>query len=51
MGQYTLVLNACKASRTVGGELGTVKKMKGYLNPSLVTIVAAQYLPYGKQSM
>jgi len=29
MGQYTLVLNACKASRTVGGELGTVKKNEG----------------------
>jgi len=26
-------------------------KMKGYLNPSLVTIVAAQCLLYGKQRM
>ena len=25
--------------------------MKGYFNPSLVTIVAAQCLPYGKQRM
>ena len=50
-----LIFHTCKSSDLKSyshiDDSSQLSKMKGYFTPSLVTIVVAQCLPYGKQRM